>query len=296
VSICVVFNPTARGDRARRLRQRLGQLADACVFKPTTGPGTARALAAAAVDEGHALIVAAGGDGTVNEVLNGLGDAANGFDRCILGVLPLGTANVFARELGIPFDLDRCWAMLRQGRARRVDLVRVECVRQGQPTSRWMIQLGGAGLDARAIEFVSWSLKKQAGVLAYVVAGLRALLEPQPRITLTADEVDTVGELVVLGNGRFYGGPFALFPEADLSDGALDARVIRRAGWKTALACGWGAITGRFGRTLGSEDRRASRLRLTSSSRVPLQIDGELVGELPASFEVVPRGLQVAVP
>jgi hypothetical protein len=99
VPICVIFNPAARGNKARHFRRQLDAIGSQCALKATAAPGDARRLAAEAVDDGFDLIVAAGGDGTVNEVLNGIGDAPDGFARARLGVLPLGTVNVFAREL-----------------------------------------------------------------------------------------------------------------------------------------------------------------------------------------------------
>src|SRR5882672_2238462 len=99
--ICVIFNPTARGDKAKRFRQQLDSIAKQAKLKQTTAAGDARRLAAEAVKEGFDTIVAAGGDGTLNEVLNGIGDAPKGFEGARLGLLPLGTVNVFARELKI---------------------------------------------------------------------------------------------------------------------------------------------------------------------------------------------------
>ena len=101
-------------------------------MKATAAPGDARRLAAEAVGEGFDLIVAAGGDGTVNEVLNGIGDAPDGFARARLGVLPLGTVNVFARELKIPLQLERAWEVLRRGRETQIDLPRVEFSANGK--------------------------------------------------------------------------------------------------------------------------------------------------------------------
>src|SRR5580692_8939555 len=97
--ICVIFNPAARGNKARRFRRHLDEMAQQSVFKATTAPGDAQKYAATAVTDGFDVIVAAGGDGTVNEVLNGIGEVPDGFARVRLGVLPLGTVNVFAREL-----------------------------------------------------------------------------------------------------------------------------------------------------------------------------------------------------
>lgn len=295
-AICLIFNPVAKGDKARRFRRHLGELAKGCVFKPTTGPGAARALAREAVEAGFRVVVAAGGDGTVNEVLNGIGDASDGFSRAALGVVPLGTANVFARELKLPLRLKPCWAVLLAGRTETVDLIRARFQSGGQPVERWFVQVAGAGLDARAVELVNWRLKKRAGFLAYVIAGLQALRERQPTISAVGDGTESSGELVLLGNGRLYGGPFAVFTRAVPRDGRLDYRVFPRADWRTALAAVRGVFTGDFDRLNGASQRTAAVLELRADRRVPLQIDGEWVGELPVRFEVVPLALRVLVP
>src|SRR5882762_3501113 len=124
--ICVIFNPAAKGEKAKRFRRYLDTIGADCALKPTTRPGGGRQLALEAVYEGYGTIVAAGGDGTMNEVLNGIGDAPDGFARARLGVLPLGTANVFARELKIPLKVERAWEVLQRGRELIIDLPRVE--------------------------------------------------------------------------------------------------------------------------------------------------------------------------
>src|SRR5512142_1143729 len=144
---CIIFNPVARGQKAGRFRHQLAGLASQSALKPTGAPGQGRALAAQAVEEGYEIIVAAGGDGTVNEVLNGIGDAPEGFARVRLALLPLGTVNVFARELGLPIHLERAWAVFERGRETAVDLARVEFMRKGEPATRYFAQLAGAGLD-----------------------------------------------------------------------------------------------------------------------------------------------------
>lgn len=173
--ICVIFNPTARGNQARRFRARLDRLTGACAFKPTTGPGAGTFLATEAVNEGFDTVVAAGGDGTVSEVVTGLAQAAEGLARCRLGILPLGTINVFARELALPLNLDGAWETVLQGRETRVDLPFAEFHDAAGERRRFFTQLAGAGLDSRAIAGVDWEWKKRIGWLAYVVAGLRAL-------------------------------------------------------------------------------------------------------------------------
>ena len=112
--ICVIFNPAARGNKAKRFRRHLDEMAQQSVFKATSAPGDARRFAATAIAEGFDLIVAAGGDGTVNEVLNGFADAPEGFARARLGGLPRGTVNVFAREFRIPARLESAGALMPQ--------------------------------------------------------------------------------------------------------------------------------------------------------------------------------------
>ena len=294
--ICVIFNPVARGNKARRFRHFLNELSQQCALKATTGPGDARRLAQAAVATGYDVIAAAGGDGTVNEVLNGIGDEEDGFARARLGVLPLGTVNVFARELKIPLRLERAWQVLRQAHETRIDLGRVDFLDEGKPAQRYFVQLAGAGLDARAIELVSWKLKKSAGPLAYVVAGIQALAEKQPRITVSADGKKVEGELALLGNGRFYGGRFDVFPGANLSNGRLHACVFPKVNVPSLLRLAPGFLV----RRKFSEHRvgrlSAEKLEVTSDSPAAFELDGEWVGHLPATFSVEPKKLRVVVP
>ena len=294
--ICVIFNPTARGERAKRFRRHLDAIGAECALKPTTAPGGGRALAAEAVREGFEGIVAAGGDGTLNEVLNGIGDEPDGFARARLGVLPLGTINVFAREIGMPLDLHRAWAVIRRGRESAIDLPQVEFGATGKSQRRWFAQLAGAGLDAHAVELVDWNLKKKIGFFAYVVGALRALRATQSKISTEHNSQTMTGEQVLIGNGRLYGGPFAVFPEANLSDGLLDVCVFPRVTWATVLSCGWGLVAGRLHESGGARHFQAESFSLTAPTRTALELDGEMVGELPARFSVHRQLLRAIVP
>ena len=271
VRTCVIFNPAARGNKARHFRHQLDVIGSQCALKATTAPGDARRLAAEAVGEGFDLIVAAGGDGTVNETLNGLGDAPDGFARARLGVLPLGTVNVFARELKIPLRIERAWEVLQGGRETCIDLPRVEFSANGSRQRQYFVQLAGAGLDARAIELVDWGHKKKIGPLAYLVAGLKALRETKPGIAVRADGREFTGELVLIGNGRFYGGPFGIFPAANLHDGQLEVCVFPRIHWLTLLRCAPGLLA-------------RQKLPETIVQRVSAATF-ELMGEAGAAFE-----------
>jgi diacylglycerol kinase (ATP) len=235
---CVILNPSAKGEKAKRFRRHLDEIATQSTLKLTGAPGDARRLATEAVNEGFEVVVAAGGDGTVNEVLNGIGDAPNGFERARLGVLPLGTVNVFARELALPSKLALAWKVILDGRETRIDLPSVDCAVNGARRQLFFAQLAGAGLDARAIELVQWELKKKIGPLAYVLAGLKALLGVPSKITVSTDTHEAFGGLVLIGNGRLYGGAFRIFPDADLRDGLLDLCVFPRVNWLTLAHCG----------------------------------------------------------
>ena len=294
--ICVIFNPAARGNKARHFRRQLDAIGSQCALKATTAPGDARRLAAEAVGEGFDLVVAAGGDGTVNETLNGLGEAPDGFEKTRLGVLPLGTVNVFARELALPLRIEQAWEVLQRGRETRIDLPRVEFSENGVRRQRYFVQLAGAGWDARAIELVDWSHKKKIGPLAYVIAGLKALRERQPKITVSAGGQSVTGEFVLVGNGRFYGGPVSAFPQADLRDGILDICILPRLNWWTLMRCAPTLLTSRKPPAAIAQFIQADQFNLAGEPRTAFELDGEWVGHLPATFSVEREKLHVIVP
>jgi diacylglycerol kinase (ATP) len=296
VRTCVIFNPTAKGEKAKRFRSHLDVIGAKCTLKQTTYAGAARTLAAEAVREGFEIIIAAGGDGTVNEVLNGIGDVPDGFARARLGVLPLGTVNVFAKEIGVPVELSKAWKTMQEGAEIKIDLPSVKYSGKNSPESRYFAQLAGAGLDARAIELVDWQLKKKLGPLAYVWAGMTALRGKPSQIMVTNGTVSATGELVLIGNGRFYGGKYRVFPQADLKDGQLEVCVFPRANWITLARC-VGMIVGRLDLPRGvAKCFRAQTLTLTSNSPTPLEVDGDNVGHLPAVFSIQRQRLRVIVP
>ena len=296
VPTCVILNPAARGNKARRFRHHLDDIGGQSAFKATAAPGDARRLAAEAVGEGYDLVVAAGGDGTVNEVLNGIGDAPDGFERARLGVLPLGTVNVFARELKIPLKLERAWEILQRGNETKIDLPRAEFSADGKNTRRYFVQLAGAGLDARAIELVDWEHKKKIGPLAYVIAGLKAVRERKPEITARADGVNCAGELVLIGNGKLYGGPFEMFPQADLRDGLLEVCIFPSADFPALLRCAPDVIARQRLPEKSVRRFRAAVFELTSEMQAAFELDGEWAGNVPVKFSVERGRLRVVVP
>ena len=294
--ICVIFNPAARGNKARHFRHHLDALSGQAAFKATAAPGDGRRLAAEAVADGFEIVAAAGGDGTVNEVINGLADAPDGLNRARLGVLPLGTVNVFARELRIPLRLESAWRVLQGGREMRLDLPRVDFSENGTPQKKYFAQLAGVGFDARAIELVDWPLKKKIGPLAYVAAGLKALRERQPAITLRANGQVESGELVLAGNGHFYGGPFTVFPPADLCDGVLEICVFPRVRWGVFFRCLPDLLLRRRLPASVAKWMRADTFAVSCETQAAFELDGEWAGHLPATFSIECGRLRVMVP
>lgn len=290
---CVIYNPAAKGQKAERFRQLLDSIATEATLKQTAAPRDARRLATQAVAEGFDTLIAAGGDGTLNEVLNGIGDVPEGFAKARLGVLPLGTVNVFARELGIPRNPERAWPILRAAKERRIDLAVAEDGEGEAKQRTYFAQLAGAGLDALAIEMVEWPLKKKVGPLAYVIAGLKAMKVAHDDM-LISDGVRTVaGQLALVGNGRLYGGSFRVFPRADFCDGKLDVCVFPKVNWRTLLRCGMTLL-------LLGKLPEAKVIRLQSASftfigrnSTRFEVDGELAGKLPVRFSVLPAALRV---
>jgi YegS/Rv2252/BmrU family lipid kinase len=296
MKICVIFNPMARGQKATRFREQLRQLAGECVLKATTSAGAGRALAAEAVREGFETIVAAGGDGTLNEVINGLAETPANLAHCRIAVLPLGTVNVFAREIEMPTRFRDAWEVIRSGHEIRIDLPTAEFLHAGELQRRCFVQMAGAGLDARAVELVSWKLKKRLGQFAYWIAALRALAEPKMKVRAEVAGQAIEGELVMVGNGRFYGGPYALFPLAEIQDGVLEVSIFPRANWLSLCRSVCGLFTDRLYTAGGVRNLRAPQVNLFGSSSTPFHLEGEKAGYLPVNFSVLPRALRMVVP
>ncbi len=293
---CIVFNPTARGNKARRLQTLLESFAGQCTLLPTPGPGTTAALAAQACRDGFDTVIAAGGDGTVSEVAHGLATVPGALDTVRLGVIPLGTMNVFARELGLPRSVPAAWQTIQQGGETRVDLPQVELTADGRRERKHFVQLAGAGLDSRAIAAVDWRWKKRIGPLAYALAGFKAMRGPQPRVRVNADGRRAEGVLALLGNGRLYGGEVRMFPQSDLRDGRLEVRVFPRVTLLTLVRFAWGWLARRPLGESAASSLQGERVELNCATPMPLELDGDNAGHLPAVFTVRRVALRVLVP
>ena len=294
---CIITNPSARGDKARSFLEQRQAWKKVGVIMETHGPGDAEQIASEAIKNGFTTVIAAGGDGTVFEVLNGLVSTKVSRTEYRLGVLPLGTVNVFAKELGMSMNLVQCKEVLLKGSCRSIDLPMVNFQKGNIEQVRYFAQLGGAGLDAFAIQEVSFKLKKQLGPLAYVAAGLKVLGKKLPKIRCqTSEGISAQGKLVLIGNGAFYGGKFRVFPDASLDDGLLHAMVFQDVKWLQLPWRGFGLWLDRLHTQSGVTYLKSTSLELQSEELTYFELEGEVVGQLPARLQMSPEKLQVITP
>ena len=283
--ILVILNPAARGERAKALREKIASLSHHVVVRSTSSPGDARGLAARAVSQGYGTIVAAGGDGTINEVVNGIGGADVQF-----GILPVGTMNVFAAELGIPQNnLPKAWQVIEAGCSRLVDLP--------QANHEYFVQLAGVGLDAEVVRQTTPDSKKVLGPMSYLLTLAQVAARQPPKILIEpVDGATREGSFVLVGNGRFYGGPFVVFNDARLDDGLLDVLVFQNQSHWDLIRYFQAIAFGNHPALPDVEYFQSRGLRLTSLEPVPVEIDGELIGSLPYEFGFSNGKLRVLVP
>ncbi len=283
--IAIIFNPSAKSEKAAQILTQLQTLTQnqADIFITQT-IGDALPLAQKAVQEGYSTIVAAGGDGTLNEVINGV----HPFPVHI-GILPLGTMNVFAHEMKIPARLTEAWQVILNKRTRKIDLPLLN--------DRRFIQLAGIGFDAKVVELTTWESKRQLGPLSYILSATQALSYPTPRFTVSAESLPpTEATLALIGNGAHYGGPFKLFPQANNQDGLLDLCLFTKMSYLDALRYLQAIITGTHTRLPDVHYIKTSHIQIDSPSPVPTEVDGELLGHTPCTLRIDGALLHVICP
>lgn len=289
-TVGLISNPTAGGGQAARLETQavtlLEDLGLSVDSRSTARSGHARALArelAATVD----VVAVLGGDGTVNEVVNGLAGSS-----APLAILPGGTVNVLALELGLPFDLPRACALLTSGARTTLDLGRIG--------DRWFTLHAGVGLDALTVRTIDPEAKRRFRKLAFVAAGVRAFLaHPQPRFRVVVDGVAHTATFAVAANCEFYAGRFGVAVDADPQDGLFDVVLYQGSGFARTAAFWLVMPVGAHVHHPQTKVVRGREVRfelLDQTDVVWIQTDGELVGRLPATATLVPGALEVFVP
>jgi diacylglycerol kinase (ATP) len=288
----VICNPASGGGcEPEVIRQELEDFEAEWI--DTRGAGDAQE---AAEEWSDGLLIVVGGDGTVNEVVNGLGRA--GFPKAVtLAVLPMGTGNDLAATLAIPDDPEGARETIRRGRVRTLDVARVRSEGVGE---RFFINVSTGGFGAETSSLVDERLKSRWGKLTYFRASLERARDfdaREVRVTLDGEERMMRAVNVAVGNCRYAGGGWPAAPKANPEDGLLDLVVIEDVGLKEALALAPAALA--RSNYLGKEgvfSARARRIRIeTQPGGLEFTADGELIGDEPAEFEIMPHTLKVVV-
>ncbi len=278
----IIFNPKARSEKSRGLADVLREVAPGAELRMTNGPGDARRLAAEAAREGFRVVAAAGGDGTVNEVANGIAGS-----NAALAVLPVGTMNVFSKEHDLPEKLDDAWGVIRGGNQREIDLLAAN--------GTHFIQLAGVGLDAQVVKETTWESKKNLGPLSYLISAAQIAARTPPKLVVEAGGMKSEGSFVLIGNGRYYGAKIVLFPKARVDDGLLDVLIFKNIGYLDIAKYLAGVLMGRHTAMSGVEYFQVAEATVRSEQEVPVEVDGELSGVLPVTFRVAGK-LRLCVP
>ncbi|MFI5274890.1 MAG: diacylglycerol/lipid kinase family protein [Ktedonobacterales bacterium] len=264
-----------------------GMPAEVCL---THAPGDAARLASEAVRRNMDVVVAAGGDGTVNGVIQALAG-----HETALGVLPMGTVNVWAREMGISMNLAEAREVLLSGVRRRVDL--------GRAGSRYFLLMAGVGFDAevaRRVDRRRGPLKRLGlKLLDYIAtAGVLSVTQAPARVWMRYDgKRRSVNALmIIIGNTRLYGGALSFAKQAVADDGVLDLVILENGGLVHRLGVLGRALVRRASFGPRVSYRKARLIRMESNERLPVQVDGEVIGTLPMTFSAAPSALTVIVP
>jgi YegS/Rv2252/BmrU family lipid kinase len=291
----LIYNPRAgqlknggaqRLDRAAELLRSFGHNV---AMVQTDGPRSAGTLAANAIRAGCDLIIAAGGDGTISEVIDGMANS-----HVPLAVLPAGTANVLAHEVGLSRDLAAAARQIQTCTAERVPLGRIET----GTGPRHFLLMAGAGFDAQIIQGLDMWWKDRLGKLSYFLAGVGHLGQRLPELEVVIDWQAHRCTFALISKVRNYGGDFEIASEVSLQDDSFEVVLFEDPNSWRYLGYLAGVVTRRLAQDPGVTFSRASSvgLRAVGGEQVYLQADGELIGSLPATITMVPDALTILLP
>ena len=270
----------------------------------TKASGEATQLTREALLDGAEQIVAIGGDGTINEVVNGFfsTSGASISSQATLGIIPFGTGGDFRRSLHIPADIDRAAQNIVSGKQQTIDLGKVEYdTGNGETHSRWFANIASFGISGVVDRYVNRSSKRLGGRISFLLATARASFTYQnQRVRLVFDNdpssaVDITMNTVAIANGCYFGGGMHIAPKALLDDGLFDIVALGDLNWKDLVTSGIRVYHGTHLDLAKVTYRRAQTLRAEPIDRHPveLDVDGEAPGILPATFSLVPKALKV---
>ena len=264
----------------------------------TERPGHATQLARQALDDGYRTIVAVGGDGTVNEVLNGL--VVNGAvdPEVTLGIIPWGTGADFSRTVGIPRDYVEACRHLPRLETRPVDLGRITCLRQGREVERYFINVAGLGFDGEVAELANRSPKVLGGTITYLAclfASLVTYRNKNAEFSFDGQHVRGRINSIIVCNGCYLGGGMFMAPDASFDDGIFDVVILGNLNKLEVVVNLPRLYKGTHLTHPKVSLCHAREVHVEARQRMFLQADGELIGEAPATFRIIPQALRVLV-
>jgi diacylglycerol kinase (ATP) len=301
----IIYNPTSGRKRHRRfeeLERAARLLKDAGIaaeLAPTTGPATATKIARQAVEQRRGMVIACGGDGTINEIINGLAESP-----VPMALLPAGTANILAKELGIPWDIPQAARLIPSGTIRRIALGKALPLNGNHSDAmpregRYFLSVGGAGPDGAIVNGVDHKLKKDAGIFAYWAEGFRQLFQYSfPEIRVRSNGQERKATILVAGRTVNYGGPFKITTQANLFENCFEFLTNSKRSRLAYLACLPALWMGTLRQMDGIEAWKAAETICEAAGNEPVfaQVDGEPVGQLPLAFRIVPDALSIVTP
>ncbi|MGV7220151.1 MAG: diacylglycerol/lipid kinase family protein [Nitrospinales bacterium] len=283
----VIFNPAAGQNNCllNPTLSHLRKLGVECVEGKTERPGHAKALAESAVkSEQFDVIIAAGGDGTIGEVICGVHDSG-----IPLGIIPTGTANVLAIEIGLKQNPETIAKTIAYGQLIKIHL--------GQVNDRIFFLMTSSGYDSRVVKSVSSSIKKVIGKGAYALAGIKEILRAkQSNLKVLVEAIEYEASWVIVSNSKFYGGKFLLAPDTGLSEPGFSVILFNGQGAVGILLDLWTVFIGRTRQSSRVRMVNGGKITVSSQNEVPIQADGDLAGVLPAEISSLPYSLNLIIP
>jgi diacylglycerol kinase (ATP) len=302
----VVLNPASAGGKTVLRWTRIGHALRAQGVEHelhrTAGPGDATSAVRAALRDGYERIVAVGGDGTLNEVVNGFfSESGEPLASARLALIPSGTGGDFRKSVRIPIDAEDCAHLVAHGGVRRVDAGRIDFA---DGTHRFFVNIADCGVGGEVVAAVNRSRFKGGGArgsAVFFAVSLRTLLGfrgRQARIVLEgADTIEETVQSVVVANGRYFGGGMHVAPDARVDDGLFDVVIVRALGRLRSLTSLPSLYRGTHVGNSGVQIRRASRVEIVGlGEQLLFDVEGEQVGSTPASLTCLPRALTICAP
>ena len=298
-----IVNPVAAGGKTGTvwpaIEEELRSLDLSFDHRFTEAPNHATSLAREGTEEGYEMVVAVGGDGTVNEVVNGLMSPGSEKANATLGVVITGRGSDLARTIGIPADYAEACARLTGDRTMTVDLGLVELYTEGKKGERYFVNVGGGGFDGEVAVRANRAPDFMGGTIPYLSSLVTTLITYRNKaIELILDEgepMQMVVNSVIVANCQYFGGGMRVAPDADPSDGLFDVIVIGDVDKIEFLMTVPKVYDGTHITHPQVDTYRAKRVEVRSQEPLLLQVEGEVCGQTPLTFSIVPSALQIRV-